>query len=158
MSYRTIVFLFALLIAFLPLGNIRAAVVCSELGCESGVIIEVPQDYRWKPGNYRFRFSLDNKKIVCKGKLPLPSCGAPSVSCDREGMLIMEVGCALDQGLQGFGRITTGNFPEKIHLEVFRGKAKIGQLLVFPTYTESSPNGRKCAPLCRQARLQLDLK
>lgn len=131
---------------------------CTQIGCESGVFIDLQKPDRWAPGTYVFHFILDGRDVKCEAELPLPACGTNAIRCDHDGVSIMEVGCALPRSAQGFGRIKIEGFPAKLAAEVIRNEKRIGLLRSRPTYSDARPNGPGCEPLCRQAREKIELK
>ena len=135
---------------------------CTMMACLNGLFIDIPASYHWKTGSYRFDFEIDDKKVTCKGKLPLKSCNEPSIVCNGKSkfpeILIMESGCALPPNAQGFGQIQISEFPQKIKLTIFHNEKKIGKIKSTPDYlVTKNPNGKNCGDPCKQATIKLKL-
>jgi hypothetical protein len=131
---------------------------CTQMGCDSGLFIEIPASHRWKKGAYRFEFLMDGKKLTCSGRLPLRPCDEPSVECDDDGVHIAASGCALPPSQHGFGDILVDSLPKSMELKVFHNKREIGAAKGTPAYESLFPNGKDCGPECRQGRLQLKFR
>jgi hypothetical protein len=130
---------------------------CTEIGCMNGLTIDVPLDYRWQSGAYVFDFDLDGKAVRCTGNLPLKSCDQRSLTCNAEGVMIMESGCALPNG-HGFGMITIDSSPASASLKITHNGQTIAQSSWKPAYKITQPNGPRCEPTCRQANVSLTFK
>jgi len=131
---------------------------CTQMGCESGVFIDLEHRGQWAPGAYVFHFILDGRDVRCAGELPLPPCGTNAIRCDHEGVSIVESGCALPRSAHGFGRVRIDGFPAKLAFEITRGEKRIGLLRSRPVYNDVRPNGPNCEPFCRQAQEKIELK
>ena len=131
-------------------------VACTEIGCENGVNVLVP-DVRFRDaGKYQFTFMLDKQKpIRCIGELPLKSCDASAIQCSAAGVRIMEEGCAMPAGDQRFGDMHIASQPKTVRIIVKRDGKMIGDQSFQPKYHLSQPNGTQCTPTCRQATLEL---
>ena len=130
---------------------------CTEIGCMNGLTIEIPFDYQWQRGAYVFDFDLDGKAVHCTGSLPLKSCDQRSLTCNAEGVMIMESGCALPNG-HGFGMITIDSSPASASVRITRNGQTIAQSSWKPAYKITQPNGPACEPTCRQATVSITLK
>lgn len=128
---------------------------CTEIGCVDGLTLTVVPEYRWQPGAYVFRLTLDGRTVTCKGSLPLKACGTPSLTCDGEGVMMTESGCALPPEAQGFGDVHVENGPRQVAISITRDGQTLVDKTVTPTYRTSRPNGPRCAPECRQANVPL---
>ncbi len=149
---RLAVFLVSVLASF----SAQAQPTCTEIGCENGIMIQIPQVRFRGAGQYVYQFSLDRKKLItCKGSLPLLSCEKPSMSCNSKIVRITEEGCALPADEQRLGDIHIDATPKKIILKVLQDKKIIGYQEWKPSYTTAQPNTKTCAPSCRQAILQM---
>ncbi len=128
---------------------------CTEMGCTDGLTINVPQDFQWKPGAYKFSFVLDGKPAACTGNLPLKPCDSKSLTCDQEGITIMESGCALPADMQGFGTVTLPSAPRQVSVTVERDGTTLFSHAFTPTYQDVRPNGPQCDPACHTATVDL---
>lgn len=132
---------------------------CTMIGCLDGVRVELAHAGAWAPGTYTFAVDLDGAVVTCTGALPLPACDAgPAITCDGEGVQVMESGCALEPAAQSFPEIMIprGDLRE-LGLTVTLGGAPLVTTRMKPAYVESRPNGPECEPLCRSAGLRVDL-
>lgn len=130
-------------------------VACTEMGCVDGLALTVAPDYRWQPGAYVFRLTLDGRAVTCRGSLPLNACDMPSLTCDGEGVMITESGCALPPEAQGFGDIQISSGPRQVAISITRDGQTLVEKTVTPTYRTARPNGSQCEPECRQASVPL---
>ncbi len=132
---------------------------CTQMACENGLQAQFPDKYVWLPGAYRFEFTLDKRKIICKGSLPLKSCETPSLKCTpaTPELSIMESGCALPPKAHGFGRIQLSSLPKQFRLQIYRNDRKIAQSEVKPNYRKVEPNGSGCGGNCEQASVKIEI-
>lgn len=148
----------SLLLAFMAFSpsSSYAQNACTEMGCTNGLTLSVDPDYDWKNGVYVFDFFLDGKKVKCNGMLPLNACEkGPSLSCDKEGVIIIESGCALPKSAHAFGDIVISGKPSRVLVRITRnGKPVVTRTLV-PKYETVRPNGPACGPVCTSARHDL---
>lgn len=129
---------------------------CTEIGCQSGVTVQVPQVRFRSDGNYQYSIQLDKKKpIICKGSLPLRPCDEKAIHCSGSGVSIMEEGCALPMGEQHFGDIHISKQPKSLRIIVKKDGKMIGDQTWKPSYSTAQPNGTQCKPSCRQATVQM---
>lgn len=149
---------FAVLLSLLLAGNAHAQMACTQMGCVDGLTVSIAPDYQWKPGNYAFDFTIDGKLLKCKGALPLKSCDAHNITCDGDGVMITESGCALPADAHGFGDIMLGSGPSSVALTISRDGKPIGQGDWNVKYQTAAPNGPECGPVCHQATVKLDIK
>lgn len=131
--------------------------MCTEIGCVSGLRIDLQKAGAWQPGAYVFTFELDGSPVRCSGALPLKACDAgPSLTCDGEGRVqIGESGCALPPDQHGFSDIQLLGSPAKVRVAIARDGQELHSAELAPTYTESRPNGPGCEPVCRGASAQV---
>jgi hypothetical protein len=132
-----------------------AEVACTEMGCHDGLYINVPNQYKWQPGKYRFVFVMDKAKINCTGSLPFKDCRDEHIKCDKPGIIITEIGCALPKIDHAFGSILTEIFPQKMQVTIYREKKKLLDQKMEINYQTVTPNGIKCEPKCKQATVDL---
>lgn len=131
---------------------------CTEIGCADGLSVQVTPAAPWPPGSYRFLFEVDGEALTCTGALPLPECGTPAITCDREGIvMITESGCALPPSQHGFGDVHFPGGPETVTVEVQRDGRALARQTFTPTYHTVQPNGPGCEPICTQASEALAL-
>jgi hypothetical protein len=132
---------------------------CTEIGCGwTGLIIEAPQGYDWRPGKYHFQLSIDGKAVQCEARLPLPACGIPAVQCNGRGVYVEESGCALPPESHGFGKIMVQSYPSQVQIQISHNGLVLGSSSLRPHYQESRPNGPRCEPVCRQASHVMELR
>lgn len=148
----------AVLFPLLLAGSAHAQMGCTQIGCVDGITISISPDYQWKPGIYAFNFTIDGKSIKCKGTLPLASCEGHNLTCDGEGVLITESGCALPPDAHGFGDIMLESSGSSLALNISRDGQSIAHGNWRVQYNTSQPNGAGCGPICRQATVTLDIK
>ncbi len=130
-------------------------VACTKMGCVDGLMLTVTPEYRWQPGDYVFRLTLDGSTVTCRGRLPLNACDMPSLACDGEGVMITESGCALPPEAQGFGDIQISSGPQQVAVSITRDGQTLVNKTVTPIYRTARPNGPQCEPECRQASAPL---
>lgn len=134
----------------------QAQTACTEMGCESGVTIQVPQVRFHAKGKYVYLLSLDGKKQVkCTASLPMKSCDKPAVTCSDKSVMIMEEGCALPPEDQRLGDIHITAQPKKLKLQVLQDSKIVASQEWKPVYSKVHPNGVECGPVCRQAAVNL---
>lgn len=119
---------------------------CTMIGCVSGLTVNFIGDY-WPHGNYEFRIRADGVSYNCKASLPIKSCESSGVSCDREGVIIGESGCALPPEAHSFyGLSMETTIPSEISIEI---RHESGKTLQFDEKVKafcSYPNGKECDP------------
>lgn len=133
--------------------------ICTAIGCNDGLEIEVAKAGAWQPGAYTFAFALDGEKVTCTGALPLKPCDAgQSLACDAPGKVeIGESGCALPAGDHGFAGIRVPGRPARVELTIARDGQQIGAGVFTPNYVESRPNGPGCEPVCTSGTARIEL-
>ncbi len=138
----------------------KTSIACTEIGCESGLKISIASNYIWVAGHYRFEFTIDSKKVLCWGSLPLKSCDSKSIQCTTSSpnIMIMESGCALPKASHGFGDINITSSPKSVSLQVLRNNKRIGQMKATPDYRTIYPNGKACPSKCEQSAIEITLK
>ena len=126
---------------------------CTQIGCINGLRVELKKTTPWLPGTYTFGFELDDRKVECKGSLPLQACETgPSLSCTPDAMVqIGESGCALPPAEHGFSDIQINGEPQAVKLTVTHDDKPLHTADITPNYMTSRPNGDKCEPTCRNA-------
>lgn len=149
---------YAILCFLLLAGSAQAEQACTEIGCVDGLTVSIPPDYPWQPGDYTFDFTVDGKPLHCKGSLPLASCENRNITCDGDGVMIMESGCALPKDTHEFGDIMLETGPSALALTITRNGETIAKGNWQVRYNTSQPNGAGCGPVCRQATVNLDIK
>src|SRR5690606_6653103 len=116
-------------------------------------------DVEWPAGDYRFVVDVEGTTTTCSGRLPLPPCETPAITCDREGVVqITESGCALPAEQHAFGdlRFFQGA-PTSVRVEIYHQDRAVAQQSFTPTYRTVQPNGPGCEPICEQASVELPL-
>lgn len=130
----------------------HAQKACTQMGCTNGLQLSVNPDYDWKNGIYAFEFYLDGKNVKCTGALPLKPCEkGPSLSCNKDGVMITESGCALPPSAQGFGDIQIEGQPRRVLVRITRNGKPVVTRTVVPKYQTFTPNGPGCGPVCTSA-------
>jgi hypothetical protein len=134
--------------------------VCTLIGCEDGLRLDLEPASGWPEGDYRFSIEADETHVTCRASLPLPGCGAtPSVVCDPVGVVtIVESACTRPSDTQGFPQIVFDQRlrPRTVRLSIARIQG--GEEWVIATaelsihFQASQPNGPDCPPTCTQAR------
>lgn len=133
--------------------------ICTEMGCESGFHLRVDPAKNWPAGNYLFRLELDGKKILCKGKLPLPPCERLAIRCGgKDEVQIVESGCALGAAEHKFGDLHFPQMPKRISVTILKDGKTFATWKGAATYHKVQPNGNGCEPICRQATADFPLK
>lgn len=130
--------------------------VCTQIGCENGVIFNLDHDKQWRAGNYMVYVTMDRKTYACKGELPLKPCGeGASFVCSAPDVSIGESGCALPKEQHGLSRIKLDGTPQKVIVRMtYEGKPMVTKTL-YPTYDTTQPNGPQCEPVCKSATYRL---
>lgn len=124
---------------------------CTEIGCVDGLTLQPAAGTTWAPGAYRFELEVDGETVTCTGALPLPPCGPPAITCDRERVVtITESGCALPPSQHGFGDLHFPGAPETVTIEIERDGRTLTRQTFTPTYQTTQPNGPGCPPTCTQ--------
>lgn len=134
----------------------QAQQACTQMGCESGLTIQVP-DVRFRsPGKYVYLLTLDDKRQVkCTGSLPMKTCDKPAITCNAKEVMIEEEGCALTPDAQRFGDVVIHAKPKKIFMKVLQNNEIVAYQTWKPSYSKVLPNGEKCGPVCYQAGVDL---
>ncbi|MGB4100453.1 MAG: hypothetical protein WBK91_00890 [Alphaproteobacteria bacterium] len=144
-----------MLLAMLTGGSAMAESVCTQMGCQSGLQLDVAPDYPWSPGAYFFDFNLDGAHAVCRGVLPLPPCEQSGLTCDNAAITVLQSGCAMLPENHGFGNIMIDGAPAKVRVTITRDGAQLVDKTFAPKYHDIRPNGAQCEPVCRQASARL---
>lgn len=142
--------------------------MCTEIGCQDGLVIGFRPDAGWPAGEYRFEIRTDGFEVACSGSLPLASCAGPAameggrnVSCDVDGVVqVGESGCAMPAGTHGFPELLfdPGVRPGRVELRVTRDGQLVGEESIVPQYQRLQPNGPGCEPTCEFASAVVDLR
>jgi hypothetical protein len=133
-----------------------AQAACTMIGCVDGLSINLDPSYQWLPGNYSFSLVIDGRISHCTAKLPLPACGDErAVTCDNHEITIVESGCALPPGSQGFGPVMISSSPKSVALTITRNGLSVLDRRISPQYSSVQPNGPMCGPVCRSATIEL---
>lgn len=143
------------LLAMFSGGSAAAEPACTQIGCQSGLQLEVAPDYPWQAGAYVFEFNLDGVRAVCRGALPLPPCEQTGLTCDNAAIMVMQSGCALPPESHGFGTVMIGGAPATVQVTITRNGAQLVNKNFTPEYQDAYPNGQQCGPACRQANAVL---
>lgn len=130
---------------------------CTEIGCQDGLLVSVAPAEAWPHGSYRFVVVHDGTTTICTGALPLPACETRALSCDGEGVEIVESGCALEASQHAFGDIRLSSTPASITVTVERDGQPIASQSWTPEYKTLQPNGPGCEPTCTSATVELQL-
>lgn len=104
------------------------APVCTQIGCESGVRIELAE--------------------------PLPEGATVTLASDRPGGVAVSFQCTAASPCESplFARDFT---PESLTVRIQGGGIDYSESFI-PTYTASRPNGPNCPPECRNATIVVD--
>lgn len=136
-----------------------ATPVCTQISCESGVSVHVP-DVRFRAaGKYEFTFKMDKRKPVrCTGELPFTSCDKAAITCNGVGVSISEEGCALPEESQRFGDIHISREPKRLQMRVTHNGREIVNQSWKPHYAQTKLQAHNCAQQCRQATVNVPIK
>ncbi len=149
-------------------GDTEPARMCTEIGCQDGLVIGFRPDAGWPAGDYRFEVRTDRYEVSCRGSLPLPSCVEPgaaaeqrNVSCNVEGVVqVAESGCALPAEAHGFPELLFDpkHRPARVELRVTRDGQLVGEKNFAPQFQRLQPNGPDCEPTCEFASEVVELQ
>jgi hypothetical protein len=141
--------------------------VCTLIGCEDGLTVELRPPTSWPSGDYLFRIRVDATDVTCRGSIPLADCGGSrgaspgaGVTCDPDDVVrIAESGCASPAAAQGFPVLSFAPAlrPRSVEIAITRDGRVVGGATVMPSFREVRPNGPDCPPTCQTARAVLDL-
>lgn len=136
------------------------AKVCSEIGCKSGLELELARPTPWPHGSYRFTLSIDGKSASCDGKLPLEPCErGPTFKCSDPSLSVSENGCALPAEQHAVsGLSSTATAATKVSLVIEHQGALQATAQLTPAFQTVQPNGPGCEPVCESASLRLNLR
>lgn len=134
--------------------------VCTELGCKSGLDIELVRSTPWPQGSYRITLRLDGKSASCEGKLPLEPCErGPTFHCSDASLSIAESGCALPPDQHAIGGLSsTVTEASKASLVIEHQGALQATAQLTPAFQTVQPNGPGCEPVCQSASMRLTLR
>jgi hypothetical protein len=130
---------------------------CTQIGCQSGYVLNVSPSSAWASGDYRFELTVDGREIRCQGSLPLKACGERSFSCDADGVRLGESGCALPANQHGIATIDLEGFPLELAIRVLKNGDEIASTKLTPKYIAGQPNGPGCDPICCSASSTLEV-
>lgn len=129
--------------------------VCTLIGCEDGLKVELDPGSGWPAGAYRFTLRIDDTPVVCSASLPLPACAIRAVVCVPAGpVTIAESGCALPAASHGFSQIVLERNlrPKRVDVTVTRDDTTVAQAQLVPVFQKVQPNGPDCPPACDVAQ------
>ncbi len=134
--------------------------VCTEMGCQSGLDIELVRPTGWPPGSYRITLRIDDKSASCEGNLPLEPCErGPTFRCSDASLSIAESGCALPADQHAIGGLSsTVTEASKASLVIEHQGALQATAQLTPVFQTVQPNGPGCEPVCQSASLRLTLR
>ncbi|MBK9002068.1 MAG: hypothetical protein IPM35_40600 [Myxococcales bacterium] len=134
--------------------------VCTEMGCQSGLDIELVRPTGWPPGSYRITLRIDDESASCEGKLPLEPCErGPTFHCSDASLSIAESGCALPADQHAIGGLTsTVTEASKASLVIEHQGALQATAQLTPAFQTVQPNGPGCEPVCQSASMRLTLR
>jgi hypothetical protein len=122
----------------------QAEKACTQMWCQEGTTVNLKSD-TWPPGSYEFVITADDRTVTCKSALPFKACEG-NTTCDGEGVLIGESGCALPPEAHSFQAIMLPAIPENIKIVVTH---ESGKTFSYQTPLEKNcffPNGEGCDP------------
>ncbi len=141
---------------------------CSEIGCVNGVDVRIAPDGNvWQDGDYVVELSLEGAVSSCAFSIPedLPARGQDtSLDC---GYLSQLAACrevrtsdAISQVCEPIEgeyelRLTAWSEPSSLELTLTRDGDVVLEHSKKLVYRESTPNGPECAPVCRNASVEL---
>ena len=141
---------------------------CTLIGCDSGLKVTLEPGSGWPDGRYRFEIEADQDRASCTGSLPLRPCAGAKrgdvengVTCDRPDIVrIVESGCALPSGSQGFPVVWFDPRlrPSTATVTVLRNDEVVGRSELRPQFQTVQPNGPGCEPVCHMAGATLTLR
>jgi hypothetical protein len=133
---------------------------CTQLGCKSGLDLELVRSTPWPQGTYRITLRVDDKSASCEGKLPLGSCeSGPSFRCSDPSLTISESGCALPPDQHALsGLASTATAASKVSLVIEHQGSIQATAQLTPTFQSLQPNGAGCEPVCETASMKLNLR
>jgi hypothetical protein len=131
--------------------------VCTEKGCESGLVLVFQPKAPWPAGAYRFLFDLDGRRVTCTGRLPLQGCAHRNALCDGADVALAESGCDLPAVSHSFWSASFQGYPREVEASAFLDGKPIGKAALKPKYERSQPNGPGCEPTCCAASAELQL-
>ncbi len=157
----------------------HAPVACTQIGCMDALFVELKSPHSvWAPGSYSLELTAGDHSYTCSFALPrdLPQPGhvgevqcTPVDSAPPEPVHVMlnqESVCS-EQVTADSVSSTCEPVPERYAMQLhIPGTPKVFALQLKrddeqliartyePEYKESRPNGPRCEPLCRQARIE----
>lgn len=123
----------------------HAQMACTMIGCHSGLDISLEGSV-WPAGRYDFEIISDGKTTRCSSVLPFRGCDQPGTTCDRDGVLIGESGCAMSQDVHGFSGIQLSEVPSDFSLTITHESGKTFSFRTAVTAQCAYPNGMGCDP------------
>jgi len=143
-----------------PKAEPTPARACGELGCTSGLDLELVRSSPWPHGSYRVTLRIDGKSVSCEGSLPLRPCDqGPSFHCDDPSISLSESGCALPPEQHAIGGLrSTATETSDVSLVIEHQGALQATAKLTPTFQTLQPNGAGCEPVCQSASMRLTLR
>lgn len=115
-------------------------VVCTLVGCDDGITIQLVPRAAWPAGAYQFRLELDGEVVTCAGSVPIGACGDADVAPCAANHHRVHVSSACDRG-ERFDTIRIGTPATAIAVEISEAGRVVGAATYRPTYTVIHPNG-----------------
>jgi hypothetical protein len=132
-----------------------AVLTCTEANCMDGLGISMSPEPP-KAGTYSITVAAGSQSATCEVIFPYPPCGTTATKCSGTlPMMAIESGCELPKDKQTFPKVGVGAAPEEVRVTVTRGKTKLVDKKVKPTYEEIRPNGPKCGPVCHFGKVEI---
>ncbi|TVQ87237.1 MAG: hypothetical protein EA397_18130 [Deltaproteobacteria bacterium] len=134
--------------------------VCTQIGCESGLTVEIEGIESWPAGDYVVRASVDGESVQCEGSIPLNPCDQGyTFTCSDGVARISESGCDLPEREHGLSHVHfLADAAREVSLRIERDGELLGEQTFEPSYETFQPNGPECEPTCRQAQHTLQLQ
>lgn len=118
--------------------------ICTEMWCNEGLVVDL-QANAWPAGEYTFKVQSDDAvAVTCKAALPLNPCEEQSVTCDGEGVLIGQSGCALSADQHYFNEVRIVPPPKFYSLDITAPNGKTFHTDGAVEAECSYPNGEQC--------------
>ena len=150
------IFILTFLLFMASTNTAQAEKACTQMWCQEGATVNLKVD-AWPAGNYEFIVKADDHTVTCKSSLPFKACEG-NTSCDREGVMIGESGCALPPEAHSFHAVMLPAIPDNIKITVSH---ESGKTFSYQTPLEKNcffPNGEGCDPKpCCSATVEFSL-
>lgn len=129
---------------------------CTQMWCNEGMTLDLKTEI-WPVGDYTFEVKADDLVYSCTASLPFTDCEA-TVHCDKEGLTIMQSGCALPTDQHSFSGVMLKDIPKHIALKVSRADGQSFSFEQDVTPQCGFPNGERCdVKQCCSANLSADV-